>query len=118
MRIADLVTDSRVGPIDRVFGFIFGVARGVLIGVVAVIFGQWLLGPNLPPWAAQSRSLPYLESLGDTLIAALPENLEEQVTNILQRGTGGTDDPIDAPIEEGAPPPPEDIPAQPAPVGI
>ncbi len=90
MRIADFVVDSRIGPLDRTLGFVFGVARGVLIGVVLVIFGQWLLGPTLPTWAAESRSLPILEDFGDSLIAVLPEDLEKQVTDILQkRGLGG-----------------------------
>ena len=103
MRIADFVVDSRIGPLDRTLGFLFGVARGVLIAVVLVVFGQWLLGPNLPPWASESRSLPPLANLGDSLIAALPPDLEEQVTDVLRRGVGGEDP--NAP--DG--PPPEDI---------
>src|SRR5688500_16993363 len=31
MRIADFVVDSRIGPIDRTLGFVFGVLRGILI---------------------------------------------------------------------------------------
>ncbi|HEV7274745.1 MAG TPA: CvpA family protein [Devosiaceae bacterium] len=103
MRIADFVVDSKIGPLDRTLGFLFGVARGVLIAVVLVVFGQWLLGPNLPPWAAESRSLPPLADLGDSLIAALPPDLEDQVTDVLRRGVGGEDP--NAPDS----PPPEDI---------
>jgi membrane protein required for colicin V production len=40
----------------------------------------------LPDWAAEAQTLPTLESLGDRLISLLPENLEEQVNDILQRG--------------------------------
>jgi membrane protein required for colicin V production len=94
MRIADFVVDSKIGPLDRTLGFVFGVARGVLIAVVLVIFGQWLLGPTLPGWAAGSRSLPVLEDFGRSLIAVLPDDLERQVTEILQkRGIGGEDGP-------------------------
>ncbi len=97
MRIADFVVDSRVGPIDRSLGFVFGVLRGLLIAVVVVIFGQWLLGPNLPSWASESKSLPILQSTGDNLIAMLPPDLEKQVTDILQkRGIGGDETPADA----------------------
>lgn len=88
MRLADFVVDSRIGPLDRTLGFVFGALRGILIGVVAVIFGSWLLGDNLPGWARDSKSLPMLTSIGDGLIAALPPNLEEQVNQILQRGPG------------------------------
>ncbi len=90
VRVADFVVDSRIGPLDRTLGFVFGALRGALIGVVAVVFGQWLLGNSLPSWAAESRSLPVLSSLGDSLIVALPDNLEQQITDILQRGTQET----------------------------
>lgn len=102
MRIADFVVDSKIGPLDRTLGFIFGVARGVLIAIVLVIFGQWLLGPNLPSWASESRSLPMLRSMGDSLINMLPPDLEKQVTDILQqRGLGGDEAPDDqVPAEE------------------
>src|SRR5690554_4971540 len=52
MRIGDWITDSRLGPLDRTLGFVFGALRGVLIAIVVVIFGTWLLGSNLPDWAA------------------------------------------------------------------
>ncbi len=38
MKISDYVMDSPVGAVDRLLGFVFGVARGVLLVVVAVIF--------------------------------------------------------------------------------
>jgi membrane protein required for colicin V production len=104
MRIADFVVDSRIGPLDRTLGFVFGVARGVLIAVVVVIFGLWLMPANLPDWAANSRSLPVLENLGNNLIATLPPDLEKQVTDILQRGTGTGDDLPDDAAPTGAPP--------------
>lgn len=103
MRIADFVVDSRIGPIDRTLGFVFGVLRGVLIAIVITIFGTWLLPNNLPSWAADSQSLPHLRSMGTTLISMLPEGLEQQVTDMLKGGTGLTEDSeIPAvPLEEG-----------------
>jgi membrane protein required for colicin V production len=102
MRIADFVVDSKIGPLDRTLGFVFGVARGVLIAVVLVLFGQWLLGPTLPPWAAGSRSLPVLADFGNSLISMLPEDLESRVTDILQRGVAGEDASPPAEEEGGA----------------
>jgi len=95
MRIADFVVDSKIGPIDRTLGFVFGVLRGLLIAIVVTIFGTWLLGANLPPWAKDSQSLPHLTNMGNSLIAMLPPDLEKQVTEILKGGTGLTDDPAD-----------------------
>jgi colicin V production protein len=43
MWIGDMVVDSRVGPLDRTLGFVFGAARGVLICMVGVLFAIWLL---------------------------------------------------------------------------
>ncbi|MDB5613302.1 MAG: Membrane protein required for colicin production [Devosia sp.] len=118
MRIADFVVDSRVGPIDRTLGFVFGVLRGVLIAIVITIFGTWLLPNNLPTWAEQSQSLPHLRSMGQTLISMLPEGLEQQVTDMLKGGTGLAEDPDapPAPVEEGTDATEDGRPAPTAPV--
>lgn len=103
MRIADFVVDSRVGPIDRTLGFVFGVLRGILIAIVITIFGTWLLPNNLPGWAQEAQTRVPLQNMGQTLISMLPEGLEQQVTDMLQGGTGLTDD-AEAPavpLEEG-----------------
>lgn len=97
MRIADFVVDSRIGPIDRTLGFVFGVLRGVLIAIVITLFGTWLLGTNLPEWAKNSQSLPYLRDMGNTLITMLPEGLEQQVTDVLQGGGANLTDDTPAP---------------------
>lgn len=95
IRIADFVVDSKIGPLDRTLGFVFGGLRGVLIGVVFAIFIQFL-GPAVPSeWISESRSLPALSSLGDSLIEALPDNLESQVNDLLQRGASGGDTPLE-----------------------
>ena len=105
MRIADFVVDSRIGPIDRTLGFVFGVLRGVLIAIVITIFGVWLLGQSLPDWARNSQSLPYLDNMGKTLISMLPEGLEQQVNDIISRDGGNLMEDPEAPSAplDGAP---------------
>lgn len=101
MRIADFVVDSKIGPLDRTLGFVFGVLRGLLIAVVIVLFGTWLFpADRLPSWAAEAKSRPMLENFGNSLIAALPPDLESRVTEILQRGGGDEEEAV--PAEEGA----------------
>jgi len=102
MRIADFVVDSKVGPLDRTLGFVFGVLRGLFLATVVVIFGNWLM-PNLPPWAANSQSLPYLTNIGNSMIAMLPPNVEKQINDVLKGGTGFSDDATDptGPAAEG-----------------
>ena len=97
MRIADFVVDSRVGLLDRTLGFVFGAARGVLLLVIALEFFTWLV-PNPPAWVADAQTRPYLDNLGDRLIAALPEDVE---TSILERFRGGDEGvpPADAPAD-------------------
>lgn len=74
MKIADFIIDSRIGALDRALGFVFGAARGVLLLVVAMLFFNWLVAENQPEWVAGAKSKPWLESLGQQLIAALPED--------------------------------------------
>lgn len=112
MRLADFVVDSRIGPIDRTLGFVFGVLRGILIAIVITIFGTWLLGTNLPEWASNSQSLPHLRTMGDTLISMLPEGLEQQVNDILHGGASEIMDDTQAPANPDATPalPPATVP--------
>jgi membrane protein required for colicin V production len=86
-RIADLVVDSRVGAVDRAFGFLFGAARGILLLVVALLFFNWLVNPS-PPWVAQAQTRPVLEDLGTRLMAALPTDLENTIMQRI-RGSDG-----------------------------
>jgi len=105
MRIADFVVDSRIGPLDRTLGFIFGVARGVLIAVVGVIFLLWLIPGGQQPWLQDSKSLPMLRNFGDSLIAMLPPDLETQVTDLLQRRGDDDGSPDETPVpQENVPP--------------
>ena len=43
VRISDMILDSRIGALDRTLGFLFGLARGLLIVVVAFLFFSWLV---------------------------------------------------------------------------
>lgn len=83
MKISDAILDSRVGPVDRILGFIFGAARGLLLVVVAFLFYTWLVPPTgQPEWFRTAQSKPLLQDAGDRLLALLPEDPE---STILQR---------------------------------
>jgi len=85
-RISDGILDSRVGMIDRVLGFTFGVLRGFLLIVILFAFFEFLypsdtkLGvdsrqaaaPKTYPYGIRnSRSLGLIASTGDSLKAFL-----------------------------------------------
>src|SRR5262249_8287174 len=38
VRFSDMVLDSRIGALDRTLGFLFGLARGLIIVVIAFLF--------------------------------------------------------------------------------
>ncbi|WP_425418831.1 CvpA family protein [Oricola indica] len=76
MRIADLIIDSRIGPLDRTLGFVFGAARGVLIAAVAVWFLGFFVGDREIAWIDGAKSKPFLDSLAQSIVNMLPEDLD------------------------------------------
>ncbi|MGH6770419.1 MAG: CvpA family protein [Xanthobacteraceae bacterium] len=77
VRFSDMVLDSRVGALDRTLGFLFGLARGLIIVVVAFLFFDWLVPQRTQPtWVANAKSLSVLQSTGGWLISMLPDDPE------------------------------------------
>src|SRR6476660_7733367 len=86
VRISDMVLDSRVGALDRTLGFLFGLARGLLIVVVAYKFFDWLVPDRgKPGWILHAKSKVVLSSTGDWLKEQLPENAEATILKKLKR---------------------------------
>ncbi len=81
-RLSDAILDSRIGMIDRILGFIFGVFRGFILIVIPFMFYEAFF-PNPEqqyPWVRDSASLPYLKVTGDALRSALETNLPSSFT--------------------------------------
>src|ERR1700709_2466632 len=77
-RISDMILDSRIGALDRTLGFLFGLARGLLIVVVAFLFFSWLVpDKQRPDWVSGAKSLTMLKSTGDWLMSMVPDDLEK-----------------------------------------
>lgn len=108
LRIADFIIDSRIGALDRMLGFVFGAARGLLLVVVAMLFFKFLVPEtNQPAWVASARSKPYLDDLGAKLQAALPakpaDMLPEELREKLEPPTApGDTTPTEPTTIEGA----------------
>lgn len=95
MKIADFIVDSKVGPLDRTLGFVFGAARGALLVVVGLLFFNWLVPNNQPGWVANAKSKPMLESIGDGIVQLLPDDPEKSIIDRLKPSDGsdtGTDE--------------------------
>ncbi len=105
-RLSDIVLDSRIGALDRTLGFAFGLARGLLVMVVAFLFFNWLVPDKTqPPWVLNAKSRPVLQNTGNWLVSLLPDDPENTILKKLKRSPEG---------EDGAAPatPPGQVPGQ------
>lgn len=84
MKIADFIVDSRVGALDRTLGFVFGAIRGALLVVVGLLFYNWLVPDSQPRWVADAKSKPMLESIGESIVALLPDDPDNTLINKLK----------------------------------
>lgn len=116
MKISDAILDSRVGPVDRILGFVFGAARGLLLVVVAFMFFVWLVPEKgQPDWFKTAQSKPMLQDAGDKLLAMLPEDPESTILQRLKRRDGGeAAAPGATPAPDAAPAPDESPDVSPA----
>lgn len=92
MRISDFVLDSRIGALDRTLGFVFGAVRGLLLVVVAMMFFNWFVQPEQQPqWVKNAKSRPIMLSIGERLVAVLPEDPEQAILDKIRQSEGTGD---------------------------
>jgi len=85
IKISDTILDSRVGALDRTLGFLFGLARGLVI-VVAFLFFAWLVPDrSQPEWVKNAKSRVVLQGTGQWLMSMLPEDPESTILKRLKR---------------------------------
>ncbi len=84
-RLGAVSRESVLGPIDRLLGFGFGGAKGVLITVLA--FSLLALGYDTvwgangrPDWITQSRSYPFVDAASNSLVKVLAERRQQAIT--------------------------------------
>jgi len=61
--VKQLIQMTGLGTLDRLLGTVFGLARGVILIVVAVFLARQLLPPEELDWLYQSRLMPHVEML-------------------------------------------------------
>ncbi len=98
-RLSDAILDSRIGMVDRVLGFIFGVVRGFILIVIPYMFYEAFFPDQNQhfPWVREAKTLPYIKGTGDSiryvLEAYMPSSLtappgqEEQPAQPQQQGS-------------------------------
>src|SRR6202035_5754819 len=86
VRFSDMVLDSRVGALDRTMGFLFGLARGLVVVVVAFLFFAWLVPDrSQPEWVRGAKSRVVLQGTGDWLMSMLPDDPESTILKRLKK---------------------------------
>ena len=113
MKIADFIIDSRVGALDRTLGFLYGVARGVIVVAVALLFFDWLVGENPPAWITEAKSRPLLDSVGQWIEGFLPDDPQQSIFDQISPGDAPAESPPADAVPPDAAPPPEAAPTEP-----
>jgi membrane protein required for colicin V production len=108
VRFSDMVLDSRIGALDRTLGFLFGLARGLIIVVIAFLFFAWLVPDrSQPDWVRSAKSRVVLQGTGDWLMSMLPDDPESTILKRLKKPKLDEDEPaagqrsgVDVPSED------------------
>lgn len=69
--VARSIQKSALNNLDRSLGFVFGLARAVVILGVGLIITDWLTDRR-PTWMTRSKTLPVIEMAADGLKSAVP----------------------------------------------
>jgi membrane protein required for colicin V production len=80
--VARMVHLTGLTPIDRTLGFIFGLARGLLLVCLAYLLLDLTLpqANDRPSWIRDAKSGPYLHEGADVLKGFVPESLKSKST--------------------------------------
>jgi membrane protein required for colicin V production len=81
-RLSDAILDSRIGMIDRVLGFLFGVVRGFVLVVIPYMFyDAFFPDPATQvPWVREAKTLPYIKGTGDSIRYILEAYMPSSLT--------------------------------------
>jgi membrane protein required for colicin V production len=82
VKLSDVVVDSAAGAFDRTLGFFYGLARGLVLVVIAYLFYGWLIPfDRQEEWVKSARSLPVIQSVGAVILDLVPPDIAETLTN-------------------------------------
>jgi len=86
--LAGAVQNSAIGPIDQGLGFVFGIVRGVLLVVIAlVVYNRIFGGAGGVPQIDNSHSVAIFAGLEERIAAMLPEDAPQWIANRYDRLT-------------------------------
>ncbi len=79
--LGKIVDSTGLGGTDRMIGMLFGLLRGLVIIIVALLIARFTPFPQ-DPWWQQSRLLPYFERLAEHSVQWLPQNLQDMLHDL------------------------------------
>jgi membrane protein required for colicin V production len=86
--LAGVVQNSAIGPVDQGLGFLFGVARGVLLVVIAlVVYNRVFGGAGGVPMIDDSHSIAIFSGLEARIAAMLPVDAPQWIAGQYDRLT-------------------------------
>jgi len=99
--LGKLVKQSDLGFIDRSFGALFGLLRGLFVVCVVFLMINWLVPKqSFPDWIAGARTLPLVEFGAELLSKVTPAEIVESLSNL---DNGGLDTMLKNAVKEHAP---------------
>ncbi len=85
VKISDRVVDSRVGAFDRTLGFLYGLARGLVLVSIAYLFYGWLTpSDRQEDWVRKAQTLPIISTVSDTLLRFVPPDIADTLSKSAQ----------------------------------
>ncbi len=82
-QISAAILDGPVGMVDQVLGFLFGLARGLILVVIPYMFYLAFFPDenNHFPWVRDSKSLPLIKGTGESIKSLLIRYLPSSLTD-------------------------------------
>ena len=103
VRLSDAILDSKIGALDRSLGFVFGVARGFLLAVVAFAIFNWLVSEKQQPeWVKNARTRPVLTETADRIVAMLPTDAAQTINGWIESHASAAANELAAPATNAA----------------
>ena len=115
VRLSDAILDSKIGALDRTLGFLFGVARGFLLAVVAFAIFSWLVSEKQQPeWVKNARTRPVLVETASQIVHLLPADAEATINGWIASRAGAVANELPEDLTAPSAKPPAVSPAAPA----
>jgi membrane protein required for colicin V production len=101
-RLAQTVKRSKIGPLDRSLGAVFGIVRGLfLLGLLYLLFGFIVPLRDQPRWISGAYSLPLVDGAAEVITSLVPRQYDLSKAAPAEANTGD-ENTVTGPSDTGA----------------